>query len=528
MKETMQHKIWKSCRQTMLLRVTITLLLSLGGPVVAYSSDSLGLLDAVRLTLAKNPDIQLQEKQVEINQGVLQQATGQFDLTLRLTAGHAVDHNPLNQQSRDYYASQGFPVSQLKTETTSYHLALEKPLRNGMVLSPSVGTTSANGTSNDINSLSSQNRGSVDFSVLVPLKKGSGESAASGETAANLEWEASKQDLRHAISQEITNTLTAYWNLLAARKNLDIARETEASIRRMVDNVRLVIEADELPAADLNMVRANLLDKTASRISAEQTLLNARKGLGQAIGLSYPQITRLEPNDEFPAISTDFSALESQLPRLINLALKRRADLAAAQRRQDSARILASAYQNDLKPRFDLSVSVGYAGLSEGGSTLGGIGKNRGDPNVGLNLSYQWPFDNNVARGRYLQQSASYDQNTLRVATLERTIGIGVSSALSDLTLSALRLRESEETVNLYRISVENEKVRLKLGTATMVELLTVNDRLLNAELGHISYWLNYFNSLARLNFEAGTLLAEEKPEQSIRLNQLVSLPKLE
>ncbi|MEI6413358.1 MAG: TolC family protein, partial [Pseudomonadota bacterium] len=494
----------------------------------SYAADSIGLLDAVRLTLAKNPDIQIQEKQVEFSQGVLQQASGQFDLSLRLSADHTINNSPMNQQSRDYYTHLGFPVSQLKTEATSYRLALEKPLRNGMVLSPSIGTTNDNGTANNISNLSSQNWGSVNFSVLVPLKKGGGESAVSGETAAHLEWEASKQDLRYLISQDVTNTLTAYWNLLAARKNLEIARETENSIRRMVANVRTVIEADELPAADLNMVRANLLDKTASRISAEQTLLNARKGLGQAIGLSYPQITRLEPNDEFPGIHSDFSALESQLPRLIDLAMRHRADFAAAQLRQDSAKILASAYQQDLKPRLDLAVSVGYAGLSEGGSAIGGLGKNRGDPNVGLNLSYQWPFDNNVARGRYLQQSAMYDQNTLRVATLERTIGIAVTSALSDLTLSALRLKESGETVNLYRLTVENEKTKLKLGTATLVELLTVNDRLLNAQLSHISYWLNYFNSLARLNFETGTLLDENKTEQSIRLNQLVSLPKLD
>lgn len=485
-----------------------------------------GLLDAIRLTLSQNPDIQLQEKQVESSQGALQQATGQFDPALRLTAGRSIDNQPLNQQSRNSYASQGFPVSQIRTETTSYNLALETPLRNGIVLSPSIGATRTTGTANDFSNLSAQNQGKVDFSIRVPLLKGSGESAAAGETAANMEMEASKQDLRYSISQNVLNTVTAYWGLLAAGKNLDIARESEASVRRMVDETRKLIEADELPAADLNMLGAHLLDKTTSRISAEQALLDARQRLGQAMGLPYPQITTLEPADGFPAIGTELSAMGSQLVHLTELAMKRRADLKAAQLRRDSARTLTGAAQTNLKPQLDVTVSVGYAGLAEGGNTMGGLGQNRGGANIGTSISYQWPFDNNAARGRYLQQAAAYDQSTIRTASVERSIGIGVESALSGLAHSARQLKESEESVELYRVSVENEKTKYKLGTSTMIDVLAVNDRLLNARLSNISYRLNTLNALARLNFEAGALLAEDKAGQFIRLDQFVSAPK--
>lgn len=494
----------------------------------AFAAGPVSLLDAVRLSLAMNPDIQLQEKQVEFRSGAFQQAAGQFDSALSLKAGRNVDNSPLNQQDSYRYSTLYFPVSQIRTETTSYMLALDNPLRNGIVLSPSVGITSTAGTVNDFTRLSAQNRGNVNFSIRVPLLKGSGESAVAEETAAKQDWEASKQDLRFSISQNILNTVTAYWSLLATRKNLDIAHESEASVRRMVDETRKLIAADEIPAADLNVLRASLLDKSAARISAEQALLEAQQRLGQAIGLPWQQITTLEPADGFPSSISELSELEGRLPRLIDLAMKHRPDLVAARLRQDSARTLVSAAQTNLKPQLDFTVSVGYSGLAEGGAAIGGLDHYRGSANIGVSVSYQWPFDNNAARGRFRQQAAVYDQSSIRVAGVERSIGIGVETALSGLARSALQLRKSEETVKLYRTSVENEKTKYKLSTSTMIDVLTISDRLLNARLSNIAYRLTYLNALAQINFQTGALLAENESGQTIRPDQLVSVPGLD
>ena len=512
----------------MFLRLAVVVPLTLGSIDMAFAVGPVSLLEAVRLTLAQNPDIQLQEKQVDSSQGALQRASGQFDSALSLTAGRNVDNTPLNQQDRFGFASQGFSVSQIRTETTSYNLSLDTPLRNGIVLSPSLGVTSNTGTVNELSKLSTQNQGKLNFIMRVPLQKGSGESAAAFETAANLEWEASKQDLRFSIAQNILNTATTYWSLLAAGKNLDVAREAEAGIRQMVADTRKLIQADELPAADLNLLKANLLDRATSRNSAEQALLDARQRLGQAIGLPYAQIHTLEPAAGFPALDSVSSDLNIPLSRLIALAMKRRADLAAAKLREESARGLTKAAQASLKPQLDATFSVGYAGLVEGGNSLAALSQNRGGANIGASISYRWPFDNNAARGTYKQQAAIYDQSTVRTSSVERAIGIGVESALSGLVHSSLQLKESEEMVELYRIAVENEKTKHKLGTATLIDVLNVNDRLLGARLSNISYRFSNLNALAQLNFVTGALLTDEESGQSIRLDQLISMPKLD
>ena len=494
-----------------------------------------GLLDAVRFSLALNPNIQIQERQVESSSGILQQATGQFDSTVGVEVGHNLDNSPINQVNRLIYARQGFPVSQLATEATNYSLSLNDPLRNGIVLSSKVGITSTISTSNDITSklygmgnMSAQNLGSVGFSISVPLLKGNWESASAGETAAKLEVEAARQDLRYTISQNIQNTVQAYWALLAAHKNLEITKESEEGISLMVDQTRKLIKADELPAADINLLLANQLNKTSLRISNEQALLSAQQALGQLMGLTYQQISTLNPADEFPPNTSETPAHESQLAHFTHLAMERRSDLAAALLRQDSARTLTSANKNNLKPQLNLTGSIGYAGLVEGGNPIEGLSQNTSGASFGTTISYLWPFDNNVARGRYRQQAALYDQSTIQIANVTRSIGLGVEIAMSGLMRSAVQLRKSEEAVKFYHTAVENEKIKYKLGNSTMVDILTTNDRLLNERLSYISYRLNYLNTLVQLNFQTGALLVENEIGQSIRLDQLINIPKLD
>jgi outer membrane protein len=496
----------------------------------AATAGPIGLLDAVRHTLAKNPDIQLQGKQVESSRGVLQQATGVFDPALHLTAGRSTDNSPLSRNDRGSFAAQGFSLSQITTKNTNYSLALDNPLRNGIVLSPRLSATRIDSTNNDIGNLPALTRGTVSFNILVPVLRNSGAAAAASESAAHLEWEATKQDLRFVVARGVLATVSSYWNLVAARKNLEVAIEGEASVRQMVAETRKLIEADEIPAADLNLVKANLLDRTASRITAEQALLDARQRLAQAIGLAYADVATLEPADEFPPRNSEPPVAQDAQARLVEMAMQRRADLAAARLREDSARALTSAARNNLKPQLDVNAAVGYAGLAEGNSNsqlANALGQNLGRANVGVSLSYQWPFDNNIARGRYLQQSALYDQSTIRIASVERTIGLGVESALSSVVRSAMQVVESEQTVGLYRITLENERMKHKLGSATLIDILSVNDRLLNARLGNISFRLNYLNALARLNFETGALLADDASGQSISMHSLVSMPEV-
>jgi outer membrane protein TolC len=500
---------------------------TLTSPTIA-TKRPLGLLDVIQLTLVKNSDIELHAKLAESGLGALQQATGQFDSKVGVSLGESVNNIPLGQSARSSYAQLGFPLSSLSTTTNSANLSLSTPFRNGVVLNSTVASIRTTGTSNDVVLLPSQSVGTVNFNIFVPLLKGSGDAASANESAAKLEWDARTQDLRFSISQSVLNTVTAYWSLIASSKILDIANESESSGRRMMEQTQKLIDADELPAADINVLKADLMDRTSVRITAEQNLLDAQLALGQAIGLQYQQITTLKPADGFPTLETEIFTLEKKLESMIAQGIARRSDHVAAKLRQDAAKILLDAAQNNRKPQVDINLSVGYAGLVEdaGYNNSGDLSQNRTGLNKSALISYQWPFDNNSARGLLQQQLANFDQSSINVSIVERSISVGVKSALSNLLSSALKLKKSEEAVRLYKLTLENEKNKHKLGRNTLIEVLTTNDRYINASINNISFQLNYLNALVQLLFQSGSLVEDDKTGQTVRIDKLISVAK--
>lgn len=504
----------------------------------------LSLEAVVRQTLAQNPDILLQARQVEVARGGMQQQSGRFDPVLTLSARRDRDQQPQNEYYRRYYTAQYGQllgeVRALQTDTTALSLGLEKPLRNGMVLSSGLSVTRTEGTSHDFYGWAPQNLGRVDFSLTIPLLKGRGEAAAAGEKASTLEWQASRQAERQTIARSVLQGVHAYWRVLAAEKSLEIARANEAGMARFLDDTRRLIAADELPAADANLIEARLADRQSARIGAEQALLGARQALALALGLPYGEASaRLQVSGDFPPLPLD---LPTQLPAaqpLVQAALARRPDLEAARLRQEVAKVRLDAAHGELQPQLDLSLGVGYAGLSEGGQGrhyYSALGENTTGANAGLMLRYRWALGNNVARGGFSQQSALHEQASLNHYNLAREIGLNVEATLAGLLRSAQQLKASERAVAIYETSLAQERIKNRLGSATLLDVLAVDDSLRNARLAQVNDYLNYLMALASLSYESGGLIqaapeAGATPADASRaqvdLASLVTLPAL-
>ncbi|MES2295977.1 MAG: TolC family protein [Pseudomonadota bacterium] len=511
--------------RTSFVRGAPAVLFFIGFHVAPCYAESLTLLDAIRLNLRNNADIQLQEKQVDSSAAVLQQASGQFDTVISLKGGRNVDNSPVSQYDATQYATVAPNLTQIKSNTNTYLTEADVPLRNGMVVSSNIGVTTNYGTVTDLQRQAPQNAGTVNFSIRVPLAKGRGDIAASGEVAAGHELEAAQKTLRFTISQGVLNTLSSYWTVQANEKNLQIARASEAGIRQMLEENRKLVAADEMAAADIHLLRANLLEKTANRIAAEQSLLEAKQRLGMLLGMGQSQLASMAVEPEFIAALNDASRLKSELARLIDTAMQARPDLLAARLHQKSAKIMTEQTRDALKPQIDLVLNAGYAGLSEGGSAYDGLTRNRAKPNIGATISYQWPVKNNVAQGRYKQQIASYESATIQIGELERSISFSVEAALANVVSLSRQLQESQEVADLYQVVAKNELLKYRLGSSTMLNVLSANDHLLSARQNRISSLFNLLNAQAQLKHQTMSLFAGDGQGQLINIERLLSIP---
>ena len=74
-----------------------------------------------------------------------------------------------------------------------------------------------------------------------------------------------------------------------------------------------------------------------------------------------------------------------------------------------------------------------------------------------------------------------------------------------------------------YRVSVKNEETKRSLGSATLIDVLNIEDRLNNALIARLQYQQAYASALAQLLFEAGQLVrGSEDDKYSVDFKQLM------
>ncbi|MHB8520220.1 MAG: TolC family protein [Limisphaerales bacterium] len=492
---------------------------------------TVGLLEAVRMTLALDPSIRLQEKQIDFTKGVLQNASGQFDLGLDTLLSRGITRTPRTQFERSYSLPPALP-GQLTTvlDEIDSHVGLKKQFRSGISVGPALDMTRI---ADNLDQQRAVNRADINFAVTVPLLKGFGRKATgAAEEAARVDYEASSLDLKQTIATRILNTATAYWSCLAATKQLQILRESESRSSNLVEQVRALIRGKELPASDLKQVQADSAGKTAARFAGEQQLYQARQNLGLAIGLSLEQLpTAPLPLDMFPAAAPAPLMLHS--PQVLQDSLERRADYQSLLKAQQSAEILQVAARKNLKPQLDLNVQVGYASLEEGSQFARYYGTLEARRLAGANalatLSLEWPFANNQARGLLLQRESLTEQTRIRLRDLARNISSGILVAVNNLEQSLAELEKAEVATQNYQLAVTNEWKKVQSGTSTIIDVITTADRYADAQINQISARSRYASALAQLRFETGTLVSPANAGgDSISLEDLITVPPVE
>ena len=494
------------------------------------NSAGLSLIQAVGVTISQQPNILIQGEQVKNQQGVLQQAKGKFDPALKASMGKDYLKTPLTQNEQLSYNNL---IQEYLSDKLTTTVAVEKQLRSGIAFGPNMQVFRVGSNLDQFNLLNPvpSNYSTFNFAISVPLLKGLGRDvAAADETAADINLEATKLEFGHTVAKSVSTTARAYWQYLADKRHLDIYKEAEARAGRGLELVNQLVGAKERPAADLVQVQASLAEKTALRIAAEQRLIEARKNLGLSMGLPSQEIFVLPlPQDPFPEPAEHIASIVGgKQDEYVQLAEERRDDLLAAQKREQSAKVLMVAAEKNTKPELNVTAGIGYAGLQEGGNFknyLNSINQNPVGLNYTASVMLKYPWGNNAAKGLSAQKKASRRQAELQVSDLDRIIRSGVAVALEAVILHSAGLKKAREAVALYQKSITNEATKYKLGMSTIIDVITTANLLDQAKLTEVTNHLNYANAIIALRYETGTILVKEKDQCRVEKRSLLQIP---
>jgi outer membrane protein TolC len=483
------------------------------------ATGTLRLLDAVMTAIAQHPSIEIQQQQVAIGDALVRQTLAPFD---QVFATH-VDRSQLYTPSPSLSGINLSPAG-----TAQVAASYSKLLRNGISL---LGTLDTRRQVQSASSRTGLTTSSTRVQVDVPLMRGRGVQVTTiNERAARLRREGEELDLRQVTAAAITRVATSYWGLVAAGRSRAVAAASDERGEQLVANTRALIAADQSPRGDLSSTLANAADRRAARFTAEQAYTEARQRLMLDMGLDRDELPGSIALDDFSVLGLlpSLATLPANAELWMDDALRRRADYLAEESRVAAARLTQQAATNGLLPEVDFTFTVGYTALAEGrafnryfSSLADGV---RGLDAVGR-IGYRFPTNNSLAAGRLAEADAQLRQARTRLADVERTIRSSIAESHSAVRNAVLRLEQTRESVAAYEEALRGEQDKLALGIGSIVNLLTIEDRLTTASEREVAAWRNYAEALIAFRFATGTLIPAREPLPVPDLTTFTTLP---
>ncbi len=512
----MKNGMWGRCPLCTLFAVLFVTL-----PIAAQDAAPLTLADAIRSTLLRHPQISIQQQQVIAQQGVLQQAKGQFDTSLTADASQGHAYRPLTAYEQFLYGQYDLvPLLSASTYTSQIALGATKELRNGIVLTPSLTATRL---TDNLTNRGGISQGTVGLAMTLPLLRGRGRAVVTSQEASSvLQLKAATFEVNETITNLVAAVVSSYWKVVAATKQLEVLQGSESRAATLTESIQSLIDADRLPRADINNAKADMAARQASRLAGEQQLIEARQQLAVDMGLDTSDISVLpQAASDFPVelppdqLPTGATALEGY----IQLALDQRPELAAQKQRLQASKIIAGAARNALKPDLNITVGTGVSGLDEGSRIdeylVSPLHSARGVDLRG-GISYRFPPARDAAAGALIQATAASTQADLQYQEIARTTAAAVGPALSGIRSEALQLGRTHESVRFYRNSLEAEREKLRMGAGSVINTITVEDSLTGALLTEIQTELAYAQALVRLRLATSTIVSSDQKGGSV------------
>ena len=122
-------------------------------------------------------------------------------------------------------------------------------------------------------------------------------------------------------------------------------------------------------------------------------------------------------------------------------------------------------------------------------------------------IAVDLPFGNNVLRGRLRQSQATLNNAEIQSVRLERVARENIVSSEAALRRAAQAVDAQRAAVAASQRTLDNTMEQLKAGEATLFNTLRTEEDLLTDRLQLVAALNSFYQTLARLKYEAGTLI---------------------
>ena len=517
---------------------------------VGVTERKLTLADAIEMALANNLDIEIERSNTAAAATAVKAARGAFDPTLRWLPAYQSSNTPTGSILQGVG---GRLTEDVSTENFYYRQQLPW---NGA----SVGLDFENGrtsTSNLFTSLNPYLNSRLVVSFTQPLVR----NRLIDQSRANVkirrkQLDVSQKDFEIRVIDIITLVQQAYWDLVAARQDVEVqADAVELAAQQLAQNRRMV-ESGTLAPVETAASEAELERRKDNYYASVGTLTEVENNLKT---LLLPDRRSETWGDQI--VPLDLSTVElpetEDVRQAVSEALKRRPEVSQLGLRKESNKIDQQLGSDQIKPQVNFVTSYANAGLSGSlnsianpftssnaalydrinqlsaqsglspipatsfgslpGTLIGGYGSvlssvfggNYQTIQVGLALDLT--ARNRTAQSNYASTLITAKRLGSEQARLEQIIEAQVRNALQAIQTARQRITAAEAAERAAREKLDSETRLFQTGESTNFLVLTRQDEYLDARRRAVVAHLDFNKAVARLEQAQGTTLAAHR-----------------
>jgi outer membrane protein len=303
----------------------------------------------------------------------------------------------------------------------------------------------------------------------------------------NLNLDASRSDFDNVNAQVVFGVKQAYYGLLRARRNQDVARDVVGQYEQHLGRARGFFEVGLKPKFDVTKAEVDLSNARLNLLKAENALRLARVTLNNAMGL--PEAPDHEIQD-----SLAFQRVDVDLDQVMKQAYDRRPDLQSILVKKKSLDETITLQKKGYTPYVTGNASYGWGGdsfpLDQGwniGATL----------NIPLFSGFSTKYQVDEAR-------ANLDVLKANEETLRQGIFLEVKQAWLNLQEAADRIVTAEVIVRQAAENLELADGRYAAGVGNPIEVTDALVAQSNAKLSFVAALYDYKMAQATLEKATG------------------------
>jgi outer membrane protein TolC len=477
---------------------------------------SLGLRDAILLTLENNSAIQIDETQIE---------SQKFSLLGSFTA-----FDPSIQSTFNANRSSTLTYSQLQVGGPNVKSILTTLNQTGQVSYTQTFTPGTNIVA-QISSNKSSTNSSYDYfnpyysstlnlQFTQPLLRGAGRFANLAPVIiARRSLEQSRASFEAEVNDAVLQVIEQYWTAVEARGALNVQKKSLDLAQVSYERDKRSLELGALPPLDIYRSESEVAARKVSVIQAAYTLTQAEDALRTTIGANQDSQFQTLAFDltEKPQPSGELESVDATAALADALARRPEVEVVNKSLAIDDANIRLA--HNQLLPNLSFTGFYQSNGTNSQYDTKGnaikgggfGTSMNQafgfGYPGYGGTLTLTLPVRNRAGQATLGSALVSRTRDLYSGRQTREQIIRDVNDALHQLDEAKLALVAGAVSFDLAQKSLASDQRKFELGAETNYFVLDSQTKLAAAELVLLETQVDYQNALAAVRHATGSLL---------------------